>query len=171
MVRQSLSIAVLTVSDTRQQADDRSGDVLVERLEGAGHKLAARALIRDEQADIERQFLSWAQDPDISVILCTGGTGITGRDVTPEALEAVATKMIPGFGELFRMISYKLIGTSTVQSRACAAVCGETLIFALPGSPSACRDGWDHILKDQLNIDHKPCNFAELLPRLGHRDG
>lgn len=159
-------IAVLTVSDTRTRDDDRSGDTLAERLLAAGHELAARDIVRDDRDAIAARFRSWADDEAIEVIISTGGTGVTGRDVTPEALSDVAEKKVDGFGELFRWISYQKIGTSTVQSRADAGVLKGTYIFVLPGSPGACRDGWDEILKDQLDIRHKPCNFAELLPRL-----
>ena len=161
-----VNIAVLTVSDTRTEADDRSGDVLVERLEGAGHKLARRAIVKDEVTAIADQFRQWADDPGIEIIIATGGTGLTGRDVTPEALAEVADKDIPGFGELFRMLSYEKIKTSTIQSRACAGVVGGTYIFAVPGSPGACKDAWDDILVHQLDIRFRPCNFVELLPRL-----
>jgi molybdenum cofactor biosynthesis protein B len=167
---QPLNIAVLTVSDTRAAADDTSGDVLAERLSEAGHKLAARTIVRDDIAAIAGQFQTWIEDPSVDVVISTGGTGVTGRDVTPEALAQVAEKHIPGFGEMFRWLSYQKIGTSTVQSRADAAVAGGTYIFVLPGSPGACRDGWDGILKDQLDIRHRPCNFAELLPRLTETD-
>ncbi len=159
-------IAVLTVSDTRSLAEDRSGDTLVARLTDAGHVLAAREIIRDDTDAIVEQFAQWIEDPAIDCIITTGGTGVTGRDVTPEALEAVADKMIPGFGELFRMLSYAKIGTSTIQSRACACVARGTYIFALPGSTGAVKDGWDDILSSQLDIRHKPCNFVELMPRL-----
>ena len=162
---QPLRIAVLTVSDTRTAADDRSGDTLAERIAGAGHQLAARAIVKDDRAAIAAQFRAWIADPGVEVVITTGGTGVTGRDVTPEALAAVADKHIAGFGELFRMLSYK-IGTSSLQSRADAAVAGGTYLFCLPGSPGACRDGWDEILRFQLDIRHRPCNFAELLPRL-----
>jgi molybdenum cofactor biosynthesis protein B len=163
---QPLRVAVLTVSDSRALAQDRSGDVLVERLERAGHHLAARAIVRDDAQAIARQLRAWVDDPAVEVVLTTGGTGVTGRDVTPEALAAVADKTIPGFGELFRMLSYQKIGTSALQSRADAGVAKGTYIFCLPGSPGACRDGWDEILLSQLDIRHRPCNFAELLPRL-----
>lgn len=159
-------IAVLTVSDSRTLEDDRSGDTLAERITEAGHELADRAIVRDDRAAIADQFRIWSDNPDIEVIISTGGTGVTGRDITPEALSDVAEKRIDGFGELFRWISFQKIGTSTVQSRADAGVVKGTYIFVLPGSPGACRDGWDEILKDQLDIRHKPCNFAELLPRL-----
>ncbi len=159
-------IAVLTVSDTRDAASDKSGATLVERLEAAGHVLADRRIVKDERAAIAAQLRAWIADPSVEVAISTGGTGVTGRDVTPEAFQDVCEKEIAGFGELFRMLSYKTIGTSTVQSRAMAGVAGGTYLFALPGSPGACRDAWDQILKDQLDIRHKPCNFAELLPRL-----
>ena len=162
----AVNIAVLTVSDTRTEADDRSGDVLVERLQGAGHKLAARAIVKDEIAAIAEQFRQWADDPGIEIIIATGGTGLTGRDVTPEALAQVADKDVPGFGELFRMLSYEKIKTSTIQSRACAAVVNGTYVFAVPGSPGACKDVWDDILVHQLDIRFRPCNFVEMMPRL-----
>ena len=161
-----VNIAVMTVSDTRSEADDRSGALLVERLEGAGHELADRRIVRDERDAIAEQLRAWIADPGIEVVIATGGTGVTGRDVTPEAFHDVYEKEIPGFGELFRMISYQIIGTSSVQSRATAGVAKGTYLFALPGSPGACKDAWDNILRDQLDIRHKPCNFAELLPRL-----
>jgi molybdenum cofactor biosynthesis protein B len=161
-----LNIAVLTVSDSRSLAEDRSGDLLVQRLTEAGHRLADRALVVDDAAQIAERFRAWIADPAIDVVISTGGTGVTGRDVTPEALKRVAEKLIPGFGELFRLISFNKIGTSALQSRATAGVAGGTYLFALPGSPGACRDGWDEILSAQLDIRHRPCNFAELLPRL-----
>jgi|TARA_A100001037_G_scaffold164434_1_gene148037 molybdenum cofactor biosynthesis protein B len=159
-------IAVMTVSDTRTAADDTSGDTLAARITEAGHELVDRTIVRDERAAIADQFRSWSDNPDIEVVISTGGTGVTGRDVTPEALSDVIEKRVDGFGELFRWISFQKIGTSTVQSRADAGVANGTYIFVLPGSPGACKDGWDGILKDQLDIRHKPCNFAELLPRL-----
>jgi molybdenum cofactor biosynthesis protein B len=161
-----LNIAVLTVSDSRSLAEDRSGDLLVQRLTEAGHRLADRALVVDDAAQIAERLRAWIADPAIDVVISTGGTGVTGRDVTPEALERVAEKLIPGFGELFRLISFNKIGTSALQSRATAGVAHGTYLFALPGSPGACRDGWDQILSSQLDIRHRPCNFAELLPRL-----
>jgi molybdenum cofactor biosynthesis protein B len=161
-----LNIAVLTVSDTRNEETDKSGALLVEKLIGAGHTLAEKAIIRDEQAAIVAKLRTWIVDPAVEVVLATGGTGVTGRDVTPEAFAEVYEKEIPGFGELFRMLSYELISTSTIQSRATAGVAGGTYLFALPGSTGACRDAWDGILLSQLDIRHKPCNFAELLPRL-----
>ncbi len=161
-----LNIAVLTVSDTRTAATDRSGDILAQRLEDAGHHLMKRQICPDNQADIVEVLESWIAHEDIDVVLTTGGTGVTGRDVTPEALQQVWQKEIPGFGELFRMLSYQKIGTSTIQSRACAGVANGTYIFALPGSTGAVKDAWDDILVYQLDIRHRPCNFAELLPRL-----
>jgi molybdopterin adenylyltransferase len=161
-----VNIAVLTVSDTRNEETDKSGALLVEKLLEAGHTLAEKAIIRDEQAAIVAKLRSWIADPAVEVVLATGGTGVTGRDVTPEAFAEVYEKEIPGFGELFRMLSYDLISTSTIQSRATAGVAGGTYLFALPGSTGACRDAWDGILLSQLDIRHKPCNFAELLPRL-----
>jgi molybdenum cofactor biosynthesis protein B len=162
-------IAVLTVSDTRGLEDDRSGDTLVARLTEAGHVLADRAIRRDDADGIVAELHRWIDDESIDCIITTGGTGVTGRDVTPEAIERVADKMIPGFGELFRWLSYAKIGTSTVQSRACACVARGTYIFALPGSTGAVEDGWDDILKDQLDSRHRPCNFVELMPRLLER--
>ncbi|WP_298724788.1 molybdenum cofactor biosynthesis protein B [uncultured Ferrovibrio sp.] len=159
-------IAVLTVSDTRTEMDDKSGMTLIERLTEAGHVLAARAIVPDDIAAIRKQVTAWIDDPEIDVVLSTGGTGVTGRDVTPEAFEGLYEKSIPGFGELFRMLSYQKIGTSTIQSRCTAGVARGTYLFALPGSPGACRDAWDGILKDQLDYRHKPCNFVELFPRL-----
>jgi molybdenum cofactor biosynthesis protein B len=162
----SVNIAVLTVSDTRGAADDRSGQTLVERIQSAGHRVAARAIVRDEVKDIAAQLKAWIADPLIDVVISTGGTGVTGRDVTPEAFKTVFDKEIPGFGELFRMLSYQKIGTSTIQSRATAGVAGGTYLFALPGSPGACKDAWDDILVQQLDARHRPCNFVELMPRL-----
>lgn len=159
-------IAILTVSDTRGPSDDRSGDTLVERLEAAGHLLAARDLVRDESAAIESRLRAWIADPAVDVVISTGGTGLTGRDVTVEAHEAVYEKTIPAFGTLFTMISFEKIGTSAIQSRACAGVAGGTYLFALPGSPGACRDAWDGILAAQLDYRHQPCNFVEIMPRL-----
>ena len=159
-------IAVLTVSDTRGPADDKSGDTLVERLIAAGHTLAARAIVKDDVPTLVAQFNAWIDDRQIDCVISTGGTGVTGRDVTPEALAQVQEKEIPGFGELFRWLSFQSIGTSTIQSRACAGVARGTYLFALPGSTGAVRDGWDGILKDQLDSRHRPCNFVELMPRL-----
>jgi len=159
-------IAVLTISDTRDEESDTSGAVLVERLTGAGHILADKTIVRDDVEEIRAQVKGWTVSGGVDVILTTGGTGITGRDVTPEAFEHVMEKRIEGFGELFRMLSYQKIGTSTIQSRATGGVTRGTYLFALPGSPGACRDGWEMILKDQLDYRHRPCNFVELFPRL-----
>jgi molybdenum cofactor biosynthesis protein B len=162
----ALEIAVLTVSDTRTLADDRSGDALVERLERAGHRLAGRDLVADDVEAIVARLEAWIADPSVHIVITTGGTGVTGRDVTPEAFARVCEKTIPGFGELFRMLSYQKIGTSALQSRATAGIAGATYLFALPGSTGAVRDGWDLVLEPQLDLRHQPCNFAELLPRL-----
>ena len=164
-----LHISALTVSDTRTLATDTSGDALVARLTAAGHVLAARAVVKDEVPLLVAQLNAWIDDPAIDVIITTGGTGVTGRDVTPEALDQVAEKMIPGFGELFRWLSFQSIGTSTIQSRACAGLARGTYIFCLPGSTGAVKDGWDGILASQLDARHRPCNFVELLPRLRER--
>lgn len=162
-------IAVLTVSDTRTEETDLSGRILVERLQAAGHELAAKQIVADEQAAIEAQLRAWIADEAVDVVLATGGTGVTGRDVTPEAFHAVYEKEIPGFGELFRWLSFAKIGTSTIQSRATAGVANGTYLFALPGSKGAVKDAWDEILVLQLDVRHRPCNFAELLPRLRER--
>ena len=162
-------IAVLTISDSRRMADDRSGQTLVDRLSAAGHVLADRSIITDDVPAIVAKLERWIADDQVDCVITTGGTGVTGRDVTPEAIERVAEKMIPGFGEVFRMLSYQTIGTSTVQSRACACVAHGTYIFALPGSTGAVKDGWDGILRDQLDSRHRPCNFVELMPRLLER--
>lgn len=162
----ALSIAVLTISDTRTFADDRSGNTLVERLEGAGHRLAARAIVPDDVEEIRAQVAHWIADPAVDVVITTGGTGFTGRDVTPEAVEPLFEKRMEGFSTIFHLISFQKIGTSTLQSRATAGVANSTYIFCLPGSPGACRDGWDGILAQQLDINHRPCNFVEILPRL-----
>ena len=161
-----VNIAVMTVSDTRTAATDISGDILAERITGAGHTLAARAILRDDVPSIVAQLKAWIADQAIDCVITTGGTGVTGRDVTPEAVLRVIDKEIPGFGELFRWLSYQKIGTSTIQSRAIAGVAGGTYLFALPGSPGACRDAWDDILVHQLDYRFKPCNFVELMPRL-----
>lgn len=162
-------IALLTVSDTRDAASDTSGDILAARIEAAGHRLAARALERDDTDAIAARLRGWIADPQIDVVISTGGTGVTGRDVTPEAFDRVLEKRIDGFGELFRMLSYQKIGTSTIQSRAVAGVAGGTYLFALPGSRGAVKDGWDDILVWQLDNRHVPCNFVELMPRLQER--
>ena len=159
-------IAILTVSDTRALAEDRSGDTLVKRLEAAGHILADRKIIRDERSDIADQLRAWSLDPDIDVIISTGGTGLTGRDVTVEAHRDVYEKEIEAFGTVFTIVSMQKIGTSAVQSRATGGVANGTYLFALPGSPGACKDAWDEILVHQLDYRHPPCNFVEIFPRL-----
>lgn len=165
-----IRIAVLTVSDTRTLETDVSGRILVERLQGAGHVLADRAIVADDLDLITAYLTRWTDDPMVDVVITTGGTGVTGRDVTPEAFDRVLEKRIEGFGELFRMLSYAKIGTSTIQSRALAGVAKGTYLFALPGSSGAVKDGWDDILKFQLDSRHRPCNFVELMPRLGIGD-
>jgi molybdenum cofactor biosynthesis protein B len=162
----AVNIAILTVSDTRSAADDRSGDALESMILRDGHHVAARRIVKDDRDAIAAAIRGWIADPAIDVVLTTGGTGVTGRDVTPEAVESVLEKRIDGFGEMFRWISWPKIGTSTIQSRAVGGVAGGTYVFALPGSPSACRDGWEEILKWQLDNRHRPCNLVELMPRL-----
>ncbi|MFO1061490.1 MAG: molybdenum cofactor biosynthesis protein B [Dongiaceae bacterium] len=159
-------IALLTVSDTRTEADDKSGRTLAELIARDGHVLAARAIVRDDVAAIVAQLRQWIADPAVDVVISTGGTGVTGRDVTPEAFRQVYEKEIEGFGELFRWLSFQKVQTSTIQSRATGGVAGGTYLFALPGSPSACRDGWEEILRWQLDNRHRPCNLVELMPRL-----
>ena len=161
-----LNIAVLTVSDTRELADDKSGTTLVERLEAAGHKLAARAIVTDDVEKIRARIKAWIADPGVDAVITTGGTGFTGRDVTPEAIEPLFEKRMDGFATLFLMISQAKIGTSAIQTRATAGVAGATYIFCLPGSPGACKDGWDGILLHQLDYRYRPCNFVEIMPRL-----
>ncbi|HEX6980095.1 MAG TPA: molybdenum cofactor biosynthesis protein B [Alphaproteobacteria bacterium] len=161
-----VNIAVLTISDTRSLDDDKSGRTLAEMIERDGHKVVARAIVRDDRDAIVAQLRSWIADPNVDVVISTGGTGVTGRDVTPEAFKHVFEKEIDGFGELFRMISFQKVGTSALQSRAVGGVAGGTYLFALPGSPSACRDGWEEILRWQLDNRHRPCNLVELMPRL-----
>jgi molybdenum cofactor biosynthesis protein B len=161
-----VNIAILTVSDTRDAPQDRSGDTLADLVTSAGHRVAIRKIVRDEQEMIATQLKEWIADPDIDVVISTGGTGVTGRDVTPEAFYSVYEKEIAGFGELFRWLSYDKVGTSTIQSRATAGVAGGTYLFALPGSPGACRDAWEGILVHQLDNRFRPCNFVELMPRL-----
>jgi molybdenum cofactor biosynthesis protein B len=163
-----LHVAVLTVSDTRTRENDTSGDLIQERLEAAGHRIAARLILRDELALLRDQFRHWVTDPGIDAIVATGGTGLTRRDITPEALAPLVTKPIPGFGELFRMLSYEEIGTSTIQSRAEAAIADGTLVFLLPGSTGACRLAMDRIVLSQIDATHRPCNLVELLPRIRH---
>ncbi len=162
----AVNIAVLTVSDTRGPDNDTSGDALCARVVEAGHRLAVRTLLRDDVDQIESLLRQWISDPMIDVVISTGGTGVTGRDVTPEAFERVLDKRIEGFGELFRMLSFAKIGTSTMQSRALGGVAGGTYLFALPGSTGAVKDGWDDILRWQLDVRHRPCNLVELMPRL-----
>ncbi|KAB0680266.1 molybdenum cofactor biosynthesis protein B [Aureimonas leprariae] len=161
-----LSIAVLTVSDSRSLDDDRSGATLAERLIEAGHVLADRRIVPDDVETIRETVLGWTRDPAVDVVITTGGTGFTGRDVTPEALEPIFEKRMDGFSAIFHRVSYEKIGVSTIQSRATGGVVNATFVFALPGSPGACRDGWDLILKDQLDYRHRPCNFVEIMPRL-----
>ena len=161
-----LNIAILTVSDTRTMETDTSGALLQKRVQDAGHRVVERRIITDDLPALAQQLKSWVERSDIEVILTTGGTGVTGRDSTPEAVERISEKIIPGFGELFRWLSYQTIGTSTIQSRATAGVSKGTYIFAIPGSKGACKDAWDGILRDQLDIRNRPCNFAELIPRL-----
>src|SRR6516164_8492203 len=161
-----LKIAVLTVSDTRELADDKSGATLVERIERAGHTVADRAIVPDDVNAIRAGVKKWIADPAIDVVITTGGTGFTGRDVTPEAIEPLFEKRMEGFATLFLMVSHGKIGTSAIQSRATAGVAGATYIFCLPGSPGACRDAWDDILAHQLDYRYRPCNFVEIMPRL-----
>ena len=162
-------IALLTISDTRKPSEDSSGDLLADRIEGAGHILAAREMSRDDKNEIAAHLHRWIDDEMVDCVITTGGTGLTGRDVTPEALDRIKDKDIPGFGELFRWLSYESIGTSTIQSRACAVLARGTYIFALPGSNGAVKDGWDKILVHQLDSRNRPCNFVELMPRLRER--
>lgn len=164
-----LQIALLTVSDTRDLANDKSGNVLNEMATTDGHIIIDRNIVADDQSAITEQLKRWIATPEIDVVIATGGTGLTGRDVTPEAFEALYDKDIPGFGELFRWLSYAKIGASTIQSRATAGLAGGKYLFALPGSPSACRDGWEMILRHQLDSRSKPCNFVSLIPRLNER--
>ena len=161
-----LKIAVLTISDTRSLKDDKSGAVLVQRIVAAGHYVAERSVVTDDIEAIRARIKAWIADPVIDVIITTGGTGFTGRDVTPEAIEPLFDKRMDGFSIAFHMLSHAKIGTSTVQSRATAGVAGATFIFCLPGSPGACRDGWDGILAAQLDYRTRPCNFVEIMPRL-----
>jgi len=161
-----LKIAVLTVSDTRALADDKSGATLVERIEKAGHTVGARAIVTDDAGKIRAQVKAWIADPVIDVIITTGGTGFTGRDVTPEAIEPLFEKRMEGFATMFLLVSERKIGTSAIQTRATAGVAGATYIFCLPGSPGACRDAWDEILVHQLDYRYRPCNFVEIMPRL-----
>jgi molybdopterin adenylyltransferase len=161
-----LKIAVLTVSDTRDLADDKSGATLAERIEKAGHVLADRAIVTDDVDKIRARVKQWIADPAVDVVVTTGGTGFTGRDVTPEAIEPLFEKRMDGFATLFLMVSHAKIGTSAIQTRATAGVAGATYIFCLPGSPGACKDAWDEILVHQLDYRYRPCNFVEIMPRL-----
>ena len=161
-----INIAIVTVSDTRDLNNDKSGKILVERVKDFGHKIIVRDIVKDDFDQIYNLFLKLTKNENIDVIISTGGTGLTGRDITPEVMKTIFEKYIDGFGEMFRWFSYKTIGTSALQSRALAGVANGKYIFCLPGSPSACKDGWDKILKYQLDIRHKPCNFIEIMPRL-----
>ncbi|MFL5050668.1 MAG: molybdenum cofactor biosynthesis protein B [Xanthobacteraceae bacterium] len=161
-----LKIAVLTVSDTRELADDKSGSILVDRIEKAGHALADRAIVTDDVDRIRARVKTWIAAPDIDVVITTGGTGFTGRDVTPEAIEPLFEKRMDGFATLFLLVSQQKIGTSAIQTRATAGVANATYVFCLPGSPGACRDAWDEILVHQLDYRYRPCNFVEIIPRL-----
>ena len=161
-----VNIAILTVTDTRTFDNDKSGAILVKKIEEASHNLVDRKICKDAKEDIKKILKEWINKKDIDVIITTGGTGLTGRDITPEAVNDIADKQIPGFGEVFRTISLKTVGTSSIQSRACAALANGKYVFALPGSSGGVKDAWDGILKHQLDINHKPCNFVELFPRL-----
>ena len=164
-----VQIAILTISDTRTEATDKSGKILVERIQNSGHQVIAKKILPDDVNQIQEQLKEWIQNPEVDVVIATGGTGLTGRDVTPEAFHAVYEKEIPGFGELFRMLSYETIGTSTIESRATAGLANGTYLFALPGSTGAVQEAWDKILRYQLDIRHRPCNLVELMPRLKER--
>ena len=161
-----INIAIVTISDTRDLDNDKSGDVLAQRIENSGHNIIARKIVKDDFKQITQLFQSLINNEKIDVVISTGGTGLTGRDITPEVMKTLFEKSIDGFGEMFRWLSYSKIGTSALQSRALAGVTNGTYIFCLPGSPSACKDGWDDILVHQLDIRHKPCNFVEIMPRL-----
>jgi molybdenum cofactor biosynthesis protein B len=161
-----VGIAVITISDTRIHEEDKSGEILAERITSAGHDLITRTIVHDDIDEIQAMLKLWIEDPEIDVVISTGGTGVTGRDVTPEAFRGIFDKEIEGFGEMFRALSMTKIGTSAMQSRAVGGVAGGTYLFALPGSPSACKDGWDEMLKYQLDIRYRPCNFVEIMPRL-----
>lgn len=161
-----VGFAILTVSDTRSITDDRSGDLLMERITGSGHKLIERNIVGDDVMQIRKVVTGWCEHPRIDAVITTGGTGFTGRDVTPDALEPLFEKRMDGFSQVFHRISYDKIGTSTIQSRATAGLIAQTFVFVLPGSPGACRDAWDEILKEQFDYRHMPCNFVEIMPRL-----
>ena len=169
LIFRPVRIAILTVSDTRTQANDTSGDILVERLEMAGHELADRKILKDDKNLIQDQVKNWTTREDIQVIISTGGTGLTGRDVTVEAMRPLFDKEIDGFSVVFHMVSYDTVGLSTLQSRACAGLIGDTFVFCLPGSNGAVKDGWDKVIRDQLDSRHRPCNFVDLMPRLNER--
>ena len=169
LVKKVVNIAILTVSDTRTDTDDKSGNTLVERAKGVGHHVFEKRIVTDDFNKIQATLKEWIAHPEVDVIIATGGTGVTGRDVTPEAFESVYEKSIPGFGELFRWISYQKIKTSTIQSRATAGVANGKILFALPGSTGACKDGWDEIIVHQLDSTYKPCNLVELMPRMLER--
>ena len=164
-----VNIAVLTVSDTRSLEEDKSGDLLSDRIKGAGHNLQTRDLVKDNKSEIIKKLNDWISTPEIDVVIATGGTGLTGRDTTPEAVMKIADKTIEGFGELFRQVSFSKIGTSAIQSRALAALINTTYVFCLPGSKGACKDGWDEILQYPLDARHRPCNFVEIMPRLSEK--
>lgn len=164
-----INIAVITISDTRTTEDDTSGDILEKRISESGHRLVKRVIVPDDVKQIREILKTISLEKEIDCIITTGGTGLTGRDTTPEAVKEIASKHIDGFGELFRQVSYNKIGTSAIQSRAVAALINTTYVFCLPGSPGACKDGWDEILKFQLDIRHKPCNFVEIMPRLNEK--
>ena len=161
-----VNISIVTISDTRNLQNDKSGDVLVHRVKKSGHKILSRKIVKDDFVEISELFKNMIKNKNIDVIISTGGTGLTGRDITPELMDTLFEKSIDGFGEMFRWLSFSKIGTSALQSRALAGVTKGTYIFCLPGSPSACKDGWDNILVHQLDIRHKPCNFVEIMPRL-----
>ena len=165
----SVNIVIITISDSRKEDDDKSGKILEERILNFAHKIFKKIIVKDDVSLIKKTILNYAKENLVDVIITTGGTGLTGRDSTPEALMSISDKFIEGFGELFRYLSFKKIGTSTIQSRALAAVVKGTYVFSLPGSPSACKDGWDGILKYQLDIRHQPCNFIEIMPRLNEK--
>ena len=164
-----LSIAVLTISDTRNEESDSSGALLAERIAAAGHTVGRRAIVRDDRRAIQKQLRDWISDPAVDAVICTGGTGLTGRDNTPEALREVFEKEIEGFQVVWHLVSYESVGVSTLQSRACAGIAGGTIIFALPGSNGACKDGWDKIIPMQLDARHRPCSLVELIPRFTER--
>ena len=165
----SINIALITISDTRTAENDTSGNLLEERITSAGHKISSRKIIKDDFQQIKSALQNLSKQEEIDCIITTGGTGLTGRDTTPEAIKKIADKYIDGFGELFRQISFNKIGTSAIQSRAVAALINSTYVFCLPGSTGACKDGWGEILKYQLDIRHKPCNFVEIMPRLNEK--